>query len=346
MISNKYQFALVDYSWLARRSAYIISMGKHAGEYKPSEIIRLVFQSLAKLTNQLGITYDKVILIQDKWSKEWGGYYRTYLLKGGYKDTREYVDSLYVEKLRDEGASEEIIKKAEDEAYFNQCCMQAKQAVMNELTMFPSIFAWGAEADDIFNIFSSIYNPSGDPSIKKSVIISKDSDLKKSTSVSLDFYRYGTKADPSRVWTYEDAVAEIPQNLRDAGLSLYWYHSLLEALGAGHNDVKSPRKKGTHVNKVLEDIVLRGDYSDIEDKEMFDRAMSSFDLSSFPMYQEIIDTIQKKFMVCGRIPTLTEWKEFCDKWELEGISERYFSTFVSKLDRSMYLDPAPEQRCL
>ena len=309
--------------------------------------MRLVFQSVAKLTNQMGITFDKVIFVHDRYSKEYNGYYMNYILSEyGYKDSREYVKDLTVEKLRDEGASEEEIKKAEDEAYFNQCCVQAKQGVMNELTMFPSVFAWGAEADDIFNIFSSIYNPNGDPSIKKSVIISKDSDLKKCCSPSLDFYRYGTKAEPSRVWTYEDAVAEIPQNLRDAGLSLYWYHSLLEALGAGHNDVKSPRKKGTHVDKVLEDIVLRGDYSAIEDRDMFDRAMSSFDLSSFPMYQEIIDTIQKKFMVCGRIPTLTEWNDFCKRWELEGISERYFSSFVSKLDRSMYLDPAPEQRCL
>lgn len=350
MLSNKYQFALIDYSWLAARSAFAVSVGKKKGEWSYAEIIRLCFQSIAKLTNQLGISYDKAILVHDLYSAEYNGYYRHYLLNGEYKDSRVYINDLYVAELLDRSKTdpsitEEEISKAEDEAFFNNSRQSAKKAVREELTIFPSIGVYGAEADDIFNIFSAIYNPSGDPSIKKSVIISKDSDLKKCCSKSLDFYRYGKSTEPAKLWTYDEAMSEIPEELRGK-VSLYWYHSLLEALGAGHNDVKSPRKKGTNVDEVLRKIVLYGDYSDIEDIDMFNRVMSSYRLDQFPMYKEIVDTLSTKLMTCGYIPTLSEFRTFCEKHNLEGISDRYYSSLAMKLDRSMYLDPPPEQKYL
>ena len=344
MISNKYQFALVDYSWLASRSAFIVSMGKEAGQWNYSDIIRLCIQSIAKLTNQMGITFDKCIMVHDLWSAEYNGYYRHYLLDGEYKDSRVYLDELEVEKMREDPTkTPEEIQKATNEAFFNRMRQAAKQAVRNELTIFPSIGVYGAEADDIFNIFSTIYNPSGDPSIKKSVIISKDSDLIKCVSPSTDFYKYGKSSEPPHVWTYEEALETIPDNLKGK-ISLYWYHSLVEALGAGHNDVKSPRKKNSNISKVLEDIVLRGDYSQIEDMERFKKSMSSYELDKFPMYQEIVDTISSKLMVCGYIPTLTEFRNFCIKHNLEGISDRYYSQLASKLDRSLYCEPSPVQK--
>lgn len=342
MLSNKYQFALIDWSWLASRSQFVISAGKHAGDYVAGEVIRLCFQTVAKLTNQLGVTFDKAIFIHDKWDPNYNGYYRHYLLNGEYKDSREYIDELAVERKRAEGASEEEIKKLEDEAYFNRVRMNAKYTVMRDLTIIPSLYVSGLECDDIMGIFANLYT-SDDPSKKPSVLISKDSDFKRFLLPGVDFFKFPKKGEEAHIWTYQEALEEVPQNLRDAGLSLYWYHCLEEALGSGHNDVKSPRKSHTRVDKVIEDIVLRNDYSDIEDMDMFKRQMNSFDLSTFPMYQEAVDMITSKFMTIGRIPTITEFRQFCNKNEIgDSISDRYFSTFAAKLDRSMYQDPAPE----
>lgn len=351
MLSNKYLQLWVDISWLLSRNVFAISAGKHAGEYTAGEVLRLTVQSLAKLGNQLGLTADKILLLNDRWSKEYGGYYRTHLLGGKYKDDRVYVDSLYVEKLRDAATTDstitpEQIQKAEDEAFSNQVRMEAKYAIMNELHHFGMASIWyeGLEFDDLAVIASMMYSSSADPKTSKKICIyTKDSDMFKAITPLVDLYKAPKKGDQPHIWTYEEAYQQVPQELRDKGLSLYWYHCMMEALGAGHNNARSPRKKGSNVLKVMCEV-MDGNYENIEDKELFDTTMKSFDFSTYPMFQDVQDLIRDKFMTTGRVGTLTEFRNFCIKHNVEGISDSYFSNFVSRLDRSLYLDPAPVQK--
>lgn len=349
MLSNKYSQLWLDISWILSRNVFVVSNQRHAGDYTVGDCLRLTLQTIAKLGNQLGVTGDKIIGINDSWAKEYGGYYRTYVMGGEYKNDRVYIDDLYCEHLREkEGVTEEEIQKAVDEAYMNKVKMEAKRAIKEELNNFgiACISYPGLEFDDIVCIASMMYSSGDITGRKPCCVVTKDSDMLRSISPCVHFFKYPKKGEEARIWTYDDVLKEIPQHLLDSGLSPYWYYCLLEALGDGHNAMKSPRKAHTKVSKVLEDIVLRGDYSDIEDKEMFDKSISTFDFSTYPMIGDVQDMITKKFMTCGRIGTLSEFKTFCDKYSVDGISDSYIARFFSRLDRSLYLDPAPEQRSL
>lgn len=353
MISNKYSQLWIDISWLLSRNLFAVSAGKHAGGYHAGEVIRLTIQSIAKLGNQLGLQADAIRLLNDKWAKEYGGYYRTHLLGGKYKDDRVYVDNLYVENLRDRATTdpeitEEVIQKAEDEAFGNQVRMEAKYAIMNELHHFGFASIWyeGLEFDDLAVIASMMYSSGDTTGRKKCCIVTKDSDMMRAVSPCVDFYKFPKKGEEAHIWTYDEAYLQVPEKYREKGLSLYWYHCLLEALGAGHNNARSPRKKGTNVLKVLDEIILDGNYDSIEDREMFDATMKSFDFSTYPMFPQVQEMIQTRFMTAGRVGTLSEFRNFCLKHNVEGISDAYFSNYVSRLDRSMYLDPAPQQKFL
>lgn len=352
MLSNKYSQLWVDISWLLSRNMFAISAGKHAGDYHAGEVIRLTIQSLAKLGNQLGLSSDKILLLNDKWKKEYGGYYRTHLLGGKYKDDRVYIDNLYVEELRSKAATDptitpEQIQKATDEAFSNQVRMEAKYAIMNDLHHFGFSSIWydGLEFDDLAVIASMMYSSGDTTGRKPCCIVTKDSDMLRAVSPCVHFYKFPKKGEEAKVWTYEEAYNEVPQEFRDKGVSLYWYHCLMEALGAGHNNARSPRKKGSNVMKVALEVV-NGNYENIEDKDLFDTTMKSFDFSTYPMIQDVQEMIQTKFMTTGRVGTLTEFRNFCIKHNVEGISDSYFSNYVSRLDRSMYLDPAPTQKYL
>ena len=344
MISNKYLQLWIDISWLLSRNLFAVSAGKHRGEYTAGDVIRLTVQSICKMVNQYGLKADKICLLNDKWAKEFGGYYRTYLLGGKYKDDRVYIDNLYVENLRsDPNATPEDIQKAEDEAYGNQVRMEAKYAIMNELHHFgfASIMYEGLEFDDLAVIASMMYSSGDITNRKPCCIVTKDSDLLRAVSPLVHFFKYPRKGETHKIWTYEEALLTVPEKYREKGVSLYWYNCLLEALGAGHNNARSPRKKGSNVNKVMDEIILNNDYSSIEDRELFDKTMQSFDFSTYPMFPQVQEMIQTKFMTTGRVGTLPEFRNFCIKHGVEGISDSYISNYFAGLDRSMYLDPAP-----
>ena len=73
------------------RNVFAASRGKKIGEIGPNDVVRMTIQTLNKMSRDHGISVDKYIFVRDQWSREYQGYYRTHLLRGSYKDTREYI---------------------------------------------------------------------------------------------------------------------------------------------------------------------------------------------------------------------------------------------------------------
>ena len=156
MIGNKYKYGLIDMSYLLSRNVFACSR-KGLGQFDAGDVIKMTLQTLNKLPRDFGITVDKYILVRDTWAKEYGGYYRTYILGGKYKDSRVYMTDEMVEEMkRDPSKTEEEIKKAELDAYINKVKREAKNGLIYELNKFgvPCVGVSGWEYDAVI-IFST-----------------------------------------------------------------------------------------------------------------------------------------------------------------------------------------------
>lgn len=339
MICNKYKYALIDFSYILSRNTFAVSAGKKRGEYTESDLIKSVIQTLAKLGKDYGICADKTILIGDKWSKDFGGYYRTYLVKDftEYKGDRVYWDDKKVEDFIAEGThTEEEIEKVKDEAYMNSVKYKAKYAIINDLGYFgiPSILVEGWEADDLsWASTGFLYNPEDKPSI----LVTKDSDWKYNLSPKMDYFSLPKKGSNPEIITYDQMYLTIPDEIKAKGVSLYDYHCMTDALGFGHNMLGVSKKTGTDSTQAILKI-LGGDYSDVENLDMYKTQMSTFDVSKFPRFNEVRDIVVNKYGTIGHIGTSSEFMEFCKKYNISGISEQYYNNFISRLDSSMYKD--------
>ncbi len=339
MICNKYKYALIDFSYILSRNTFAVKAGRKRGEYTESDLIKSVIQTLAKLNKDYGISADKTILIGDKWSKEFGGYYRTYLVKDytEYKGTRVYWDDAKVEGFIAEGGhTEEEIEKVKDEAYMNKVKYKAKYAIINDLGYFgiPSILVEGWEADDLgWASTGFLFNTEEKPSI----LVTKDSDWKYNLSPKMDYFSLPKKGSDPEIITYNQMYDTIPEELKAKGVSLYEYHCMTDALGFGHNDLGVAKKTGVDSTQTILKI-LSGDYTDVENPDMYKVQMSTFDISSFPRFNEVRDIINNKYKTIGHIGSSTEFMDFCKKYNITGISEQYYNNFVSRLDPGLYLE--------
>ena len=129
----------------------------------------------------------------------------------------------------------------------------------------------------------------------------------------------------------------IPDEIKAKGVSLYDYHCMTDALGFGHNMLGVSKKTGTDSTQAILRI-LGGDYSDVENLDMYKTQMSTFDVSKFPRFNEVRDIVVNKYGTIGHIGTSSEFMEFCKKYNISGISEQYYNNFISRLDSSMYKD--------
>lgn len=351
MIGNKYGIALVDLSYILFRNAFAVSRGKSIGEYNAGDIIRCTIQTLNKIPRDFGITVDKFVLVYDRWDPQWQGYYRTHLLKGLYKDTRGdtvdketgkqvYITREVFEKMKsDPEVTQEELRAAEEKLYFNETKYTAKWTIIRDLGKFgiPSIGVLGWEFDDLAWLAVGMMY-SDEPNAKPNLIITKDSDLNFSTSPQFSVFRIPTSGSLPKVITYEEMYSTvIPDNLKGK-ISLYNYHCMGDALGTGHNDMSRTIRKGYKADDVIEDIVLRNDWSGVENPEIFKLQMSSFDISQFPRIDEAKRIINDILPTCGRLGTLQEFHEFCDKNLVSGISDRYFSEFISRFDPKLFTE--------
>lgn len=333
---NKYKYALADFSYFVTRNLHIVSK-KGIGNYTAGDCIKVCIQSINKLQRDFGVDASKFIFLADKWDNNFGGYYRTYLLKGLYKDDRIYVTEEMVEQMKnDPNVTEKKLKKAQEECYFNKIKQEAKAIMVRELKNFgiPVLMVPAWEFDDLAYLAAGmLYNSD----TRKSVIVTKDSDLMYSVSPRVDLFRTQSKTSPAQFITYDEMCETIPDELKGK-ISLYGYKAYMDSLGAiGHNNMRRTKKIGANPTQTILGL-LGGDYSNVEDIDTFQRQLNSFDISKFPRLEEAQNLIANLFGTVGKLGTLEEFHGFCDRNGISGISDRYYSSFISKFDSKLFCE--------
>lgn len=347
-IGNKYGYGLIDSSYICSRNAFSISAGKKPGEYTAGEIVRCTIQTLNKICRDYDgmVTVDKFVLLADKWDPAYKGYWRTELLKGQYKDTRGdgkdaeghtiYIDMNYYNSIKDDPSiPDEEKEKIYEKAYFNDTKQKAKRIIQNELANFgvPCIGVYGWEADDLVYLCSGLLY-TDDPTIKPNVIITKDSDQLYSLSPKLSYFKIPTAKSEPKIITYDEMYSTIPDFLKGK-ISLYNYHAYRESLGDSHNDMRATKKPYADIDETIYKV-LQGDLSDVEDVEQFKRNLSTFDIGSFPRFEEARRQVLEILPTAGKLGSLQDFHKFCDKNEVTGISDRYFTEFISRFDPKLF----------
>ena len=350
-MNNKFKSALVDLSMVLYKNSWMISKDKKPGEYTAGEIIQMTIWTLNKFARDFGVTADKYAFVADKWDPEWNGYYTTYLLNGAYKDGRGDIEDAkgkadplstymtrdkYEAMQKDPSVTPKQLEEAYSKLYLNETKQKAKFALMYELGKFgvPSLFVPGYEADNLMYIASMmLYDP--DPNAKPSVMITKDSDISYCTSPKmLQFKMPIGKSQPEFI-TYEKMYSEMPQEIKDLGISLYQYKSYLDSMGDGHNGMRKTRKDYANPTTVIQHL-MTGDFSDFDDFELFKKQVETFDVSKYPRFEEAKRQITDILPTAGKLGTIPEFHAFCDKYGITKISDRYFIEFISRFNPDLY----------
>ena len=341
MIANKYNYAFIDGSFLLTRNLWVATKDKKPEEMNPGEVLRITIQTINKLYRDWGVGADKIILIFDEWSRNLSpeaGYIRSYMIKDyvQYKGSRKFVTEQTIEDMKtDPNVTEEQLNKAIHELASNKIKFQAKKIMREE---FKNIglpyFSWpGYEFDDIATLASFGLNGKSD---KPNLIVTKDSDLTWSLCPGCDQFLLPTKGSLPTIVTYDDMYYKIPEVLRNSGLGLYMYHAYCDSLGiTGHNDNLKTIKSGKDGTQTILKI-MNGDYSDVEKPDAFRAQMKSFDLSCFPDVDRVNDMIQNDFKTRGHIGTLDEFKIFCTKYDIKGISDTYYNGLSERFDTKLF----------
>lgn len=351
MVNNRFKYAIIDLSMLLYRNSWVISKDKEPGEYSAGEIIQMTIWSLNKFARDYGINADKYVFAVDKWDPTWNGYYTTYLLGGAYKDSRGDIEdakgkadplSTYMTREKyealkaDPSITPEILKEAEKKLYFNETKQKAKFALMYELGNFgvPSIYLPGYEADNLMYLASMLlYDPN--PQEKPSILITKDSDISYCTSPKMLQFKMPVGRNQPEFITYEDMYNSMPDEIKNMGMSLYTYKSFLDSLGEGHNGMRKSKKDRVNAVQAIQNIV-KGDYSDLEDVDLFKRQMESFSIEKYPRFEEAKRQITDILPNAGKLGSLEDFHKFCKKYGIDRISDRYYVEFISRFDPNMY----------
>lgn len=341
-IGNRFNYLLIDASYILTRNLFIATKDKKPEEMNPGEVCRITIQTISKLYKDWFCSGDKPILIFDEWLRtgdpNTSGYYRSIMIRDyvAYKGSRKFITQAMVNEMReDPNITPEELAKAEHELASNKCKFEAKKIMKEQFRQIgiPCFSYPGYEADDIFCLASFLLNGSSE---KLNVLVSKDSDLSYSLSPGTCQFLVPLKGKAPEFVYYDTMYYKIPQELRDRGMSLYMYHAFCDSLGiTGHNDNLKTIKRGVNgVQAILH--ILDGDYSDVENIPAFQAQMKSFDLSNFPDLDKVQSMILNDFPKAGHIGTIPEFRDFCDRNKIEGITDRYYSAFSERLDQRLY----------
>lgn len=193
----------------------------------------------------------------------------------------------------------------------------------------------GFEFDDIASIASFQFYGDSRCTLPN-IIVTKDSDLQYSTCPNCVWMSppSGGATDP-KIIKYEEMYYNIPEALRQRGISLYMYNAYMNAAGfIGHNDMGISKKTHTDpVETILK--VMDGDFSDIDNPEMFKTQLKSYDLSLFPGIN-IVKSDVDKFMTTGHFGTLSDFHDFCEMNKITSISDRYYTNMISRFDQKLF----------
>lgn len=337
MSTARYKYGFIDLSYLLSRNAFACQARNPY--FTAGDVIQLTIQTLNKISRDFGITVEKFVFLRDQWDKQLNGYYRTFLLpKGEYKGTRKYMTREEFERIsNDPTTTPEELEKATKELYFNETKTKAKWEMIRELGKFGvptlSVEAW--ECDDLAYL-AGAYLMGEDPDPKKSVVITKDSDIQYSITPKMDYFKIPTGGSAPQVITYDEMWNSLPPEVQCLpGMSLYEYHAIWESIGQGHNDMVSCKKPyADPVETIIQ--CFQGDFRNLDDCELYLKHKSTFDLGSFPRFHEAVDLLRTKLGSIGTLGTVEEFRNFCANAEISGISDRYYSNFISRLNPELY----------
>lgn len=340
MIINQFSVGYVDLSWILSRNCFAVSARDE--NFTAADVVRMTIQSLSKWL-RLGLSVDKLIFFRDTWDSTLKGYIRTAKLRDAgaaieYKGDRRYMTEDLLEEIRSNPEStEEDIRKAEKEYYFNTVKNKAKSILINELGNFgiSTISVPGWEFDDLATLASHLlYNAE-----KPNVIVAKDSDLLYSTSPKCSVWQPPLSSKPEKLVTYEEAYHELLPDRFKGKLSLYQYFAMSNATGAiGHNNVSRTLSSGKNIDDAIDKVISNNDFSDFDQPDVFMKQYQSFDIWNFPRIEEAKRLILECVPKIGRLGGLDEFHSFCEKYNINGISDRYYSEFISKFDAKMFCD--------
>lgn len=345
MDTNKYRYCFIDSSYLIRRNGWACSRGKKPGEYNALDIVRMSIQTINKMARDYGVTADKYILVFDAWSKDYQGYYRSYMIKDfvEYKGSREPFPS--IQGLRDlqqkPGVTAEELEKYAGKLYENQARADAKK-IMKELGRIgiPAIWTDSFEFDDIAYMAGVLMVNEDKPS----VIVTKDSDLKYCTTPMLDYFSLPTSGSQPEFITYDQMWESVPEDLKellvanskkDFGSALYFYKALLDSLGEGHNDLTKTKKTRHNANTAIARILGNNDYQDVEKPEIFLKQLETFKVFNFPKAMDAYQTICS-IQTKGHYASISEFRDFCKTYGLTDISDAYYQSFLDRLDQKLF----------
>jgi 5'-3' exonuclease len=339
MIGNKYNYAFIDGSFLLTRNLWVATKDKKTFEEMDSgEVIRITLQTINKLYRDYEVGSDKALLIFDEYNRDLGGYIRSYMIKDyvQYKGSRKFVTEQTIEDMKaDPNTKPEDLEKAIHELAVNKIKFMTKKIIKEELKNIGiPYFSWpGYEFDDIATLAS--FGLNGKTS-KPNVIVTKDSDLSWSVCPGCDQFLLPTRGSDPKVVTYNEMYYKIPEVLRNNGLGLYMYHAYCDSLGiTGHNDNLKTIKSGHDGTQAILNI-MNGDYSDVEKVDAFKAQMRSFDLSCFPQVDRVNDMIFNDFPKVGKIGTVEDFREFCTKFNVKGISDSYYKGLSERFDVKLF----------
>lgn len=337
MSKNKFKFGCVDLSWVIARNSFAIASRNEV--YTSGDIIKMTIQTLNKFSRDLGLSVDKLIFFRDTWDKETQGYFRTNMIRkaGGteYKGTRVYMTDELLENIKsDPNSTEEDIKKAEKEYYFNKTKNQAKWALIGEFGKLgiPTVSVPGYEFDDLATLMSFLLCDQDKPN----VIITKDSDLIYSTSPNCYLWQPPLSKTPQKLTSYSEAYQNYLPDQFKGRLGLYEYFSMQQATGAvGHNDMNLTIAEGVDADQAIEEA-LNGDFSNFTNKDLFITQYKTFNLGNLPRFEEAKKIITENLGIIGNIGSLQDFHNFCDKHSITGISDRYYSEFINRFDFKLF----------
>ena len=349
MNTCKYEYAIWDLSYVMQRNMFGVSKDKKPGEYTAGDLIKSCIYTFNKVQRDFGITAEKHVLVLDRWDGD-KGYVTTQILGGAYKDNRGDIDSekgkskpldtyMTREKFEqmklDPDVSQEDLALAYEKLYKNEVRFDAKWGMVKDLKNFglPSIGVPGWEFDNIAYLASMLLYGEGR---KHSVIITQDSDLTYALSPTMDFFKIPKSGQDPEIITYDQMWNTIPDSLKSR-MSLYNYKSYMDSLGLGHNQMRKTKRDYADPVRTIEKI-LDGDFSDVEDIDLFKLQLSTFDIGNYPRFEEARRNITDLLPTCGRLGSLQEWHQFCDKYGISGLSDNFFTTFISRFNPRLYTE--------
>lgn len=341
MFTNKYKYGLIDLSYLLNRNIFSCCRLYGIGGFTAGDVVRTIIQTINKVSRDHGITMDKCLLLNDTYSKEYNGYFRTKLLGGLYKTSRIHLSTEEITEIRNNPeVSEKEKEKAELNYFKDKIKKEAKKLLRDYGNNFglPNVSVSGWEFDDLVRLSSILLMQ--DPESKPSIIISKDSDLQYALTPKLDYFKIPTAKSTPETITYSYMMSTVPREILDKGLGLYEYKSYVDSLGGGHNDMLRSKKPRINTNRAILKILEGEGKSVIEDEELFNRQLKTFSIQDFPNYDEAKDKLMSAFLSDGKIQPYPEFRTFSDVMGINTnksfISKNYYEEFTGRFDKKLF----------